>query len=95
MAHKTYNAAGEKFCSICKIYHPINEFGKSKSSKDGYSYVCSLGRRKRLGGTITEAKPIKVIPVFTKDIAPILFSQMNYRYTRPDSYDQYLQSLNK
>lgn len=31
---------GNKKCKICNILKPIGEFNKSKTSKDGHSYIC-------------------------------------------------------
>lgn len=31
---------GKKFCSMCKVWHPVNEFYRNRSKLDGYEYYC-------------------------------------------------------
>ena len=31
---------GQKFCSMCKKFHPIEEFYRNKRQPDGYEYYC-------------------------------------------------------
>jgi hypothetical protein len=37
----------EKFCSICKVIHPIEMFGKLKASPDGYLTFCKASNQAR------------------------------------------------
>jgi hypothetical protein len=38
-------ATDVKQCSRCKSFKPISEFGKNKTSKDGFAYECKVCRR--------------------------------------------------
>ena len=84
---KTYNSLGEKWCNRCKGYHPLHEFGKSKSTKDGRSYVCSNSRVKYL--KIRISKEVKIV-IEPNESTPTLNSQVFYKYQRPDAYDTYI-----
>ena len=40
---RTFNNSvigGQKFCSMCKKFHPIEEFYRNKRQPDGYEYYC-------------------------------------------------------
>jgi len=48
MTLETYQglkAAGWKWCTRCKIWHPVAEFGKDSSRYDGLSATCLHGRK--------------------------------------------------
>ena len=36
----TQEMEGQKYCSKCEKYHPISEFAKNNTSKDGRYYIC-------------------------------------------------------
>lgn len=90
MAKRTYNDKGEKWCSVCKKYQPLHEFGKNNASNDGKDWRCIGSRVKKL--KIKEAKIHTTEGIQFID-APILSSQVLYKYQRPDAYDIYIQSL--
>ena len=56
----------KKICSFCKREMPISEFGKCKSTKDGYQYYCKTcqkiyrqgAKKLKVCSNCGEAKPI-------------------------------------
>ncbi len=40
-------AAGEKWCTVCKAWHAVSEFGLDASRADGLSVSCIAGRAER------------------------------------------------
>lgn len=50
MAYEEYvsrRASGEKFCQVCRVWHPVSEFGKDSTRADGYSALCIKARSER------------------------------------------------
>lgn len=101
-----YNSVGHKWCYSCKDYHPISAFGKSKRSKDGLGFICTVQYR-----ISKEADPnrIKLVEadaerggVLTHQAIqslrltlPMLKLANPYEYKRPDAWDNYLEQNNK
>lgn len=92
----TYNKNGDKWCHYHRRYESIVSFGKSSKSKDGKDWQCLLSKRivtsnYRSKVKVEECKIIMIQPI---DEAPILSSQMLYKYQRPDAYDIYINNIN-
>lgn len=55
------NRPGEKYCSECAEWHPLNKFHKNGSRSDGYCYNCAEceRERKRRGYKASLDRPVR------------------------------------
>jgi len=104
----TYNEDGDKWCCNCKTYHQTWMFGINRSAKDGLSYMCEQSRRKHITSNHEEklimAERVKrdemVVRInVQRDLLRLQMPDLKltkpYEYTRPDAYDNYMESLKR
>lgn len=89
-----FNSKGEKYCTICAAYHPVEMFYKNRNTPSGYSSRC-----KKLRDGPTLAQLTAEIAFATKntlsEVLPNSILCRTYRYERPDAYDLYLERINR